>query len=93
MLKRTLIAAAVVAATLTGTTGTANAERWVKWDHCAADEVTGDQCVWDARHDGNGLGYSFLVTKHGFKKSISHRRAHCMVRLHLPGECVGKAYR
>ena len=40
------------------------------------------RCVWDAKHQGNGLGQSMLLTrwKGGYiAQPISHRRAH---RLH-----------
>jgi hypothetical protein len=40
------------------------------------------RCVWDARHQGNGLGTSLIITRFGNEwtyKFITHRRAH---RLH-----------
>lgn len=37
-------------------------------------------CVWDARHMGNGKGRSFYVKKNGKKVFVTHRRAHHMLR-------------
>lgn len=46
---------------------------------CKTDEA-GDPrkrpCVWDARHQGNGRGQSFIVWRNGSVKEISHTRAH-----------------
>lgn len=36
-------------------------------------------CVWDARHMGNGIGHSFWTGKHGKVHYISHRRAHHLI--------------
>lgn len=42
-------------------------------------------CVWDAKHMGNGEGKSFISTRTGKIKFITHRRAHRLLytpRLH-----------
>ena len=41
-----------------------------------------NNCVWDARHLGNGHGRSFIATKRGKVIYIPHRAAH---RLQEPG--------
>lgn len=36
-------------------------------------------CVWDARHMGNGIGRSFIVSRTGHVKYVTHRRAHRLI--------------
>jgi hypothetical protein len=48
---------------------------------CADGEATGDtgeRCVWDARHLGNGEGRSFRINRAGELKFLSHDRAHAL---------------
>lgn len=55
---------------------------------CQTDEsIKGHPCFWDARHQGNGEGHSFRRSMNGTIVRVSHRRAHCMVRPHVPGSC------
>jgi len=80
---RTLLAALVAAATLAG--GPAQA---VTVDPVfprglpmapSEDSCYVHRCVWDAKHQGNGEGYSLILTRyHGdfIAKRITHRRAH-----------------
>ena len=35
-------------------------------------------CIWDARHQGNGIGRSFIHTRTGRVIYIPHRFAHAM---------------
>lgn len=50
---------------------------------CPTDEGADGQgirpCAYDARHQGNGLGQSFLVTRDGHTVPITHARAHQLV--------------
>ena len=43
---------------------------------CRNDEPVGGPCVWDARHQGNGTGKSFRVTRSGTVIFLTHREAH-----------------
>ena len=36
----------------------------------------GDACIWDARHQGNGFGHSFIFTERGRVIHIPHRAVH-----------------
>jgi hypothetical protein len=36
-------------------------------------------CVWDARHQGNGIGRSFVVRPSGRVIYVSHARAHYLL--------------
>ena len=38
-------------------------------------------CVWDARHMGNGSGHSYVATRTGKITYISHARAHRLLGL------------
>lgn len=44
---------------------------------CLAEDSV--NCVWDARHMGNGKGRSFYVKKNGKRVYVTHRRAHRML--------------
>ena len=50
------------------------------WDPCKQEDSR--NCVWDARHMGNGEGRSFLVRKGGKRVFITHRRAHHLIKEH-----------
>jgi len=41
------------------------------------------ECVWDARHQGNGIGASFYVTDNGTRVYLSHAFAHYFVGAQL----------
>jgi hypothetical protein len=36
-------------------------------------------CVWDAKHSGNGVGDSFLVKRDGTVIYVSHHTAHTLL--------------
>lgn len=77
---RALLAAGALAAILAGgaqATGYADHTR-LAWKPCASEDAPGP-CVWDARHRGNGVGQSFLVTRTGEVRYVSHTRAHRLV--------------
>jgi hypothetical protein len=42
-----------------------------------------NNCVWDARHMGNGAGRSFGVDGAGHIHYITHHRAHMMIFCHM----------
>jgi len=42
---------------------------------CANDEPV-TRCVWDAKHQGNGIGRSFRGNRNLELKYLSHERAH-----------------
>lgn len=44
--------------------------------HTACEYEDSTNCVWDARHMGNGIGRSFIVHEDGSVTYVSHRRAH-----------------
>ena len=44
---------------------------------CAYEDST--NCVWDARHMGNGIGRSFVVRPSGRVVYVSHARAHFLL--------------
>jgi hypothetical protein len=44
---------------------------------CPAEDSI--NCVWDAKHEGNGKGHSFWVGKAGKVHFISHLRAHTLI--------------
>lgn len=63
-------------------TAHAPAWAWAKdWTPCANDEVQPTRCVWDARHNGNGSGHSYIQTRRGVIIFVKHAHAH---RLLLP---------
>lgn len=72
---RTLIATAltVTVAALALPTAPANAAR-AGLAPCEYEDS--NHCVWDARHMGNGHGRSFVVSRHGVVRYVSHARAH-----------------
>ena len=43
-------------------------------DRCKTEDSV--NCVWDAKHMGNGKGHSFKVDKNGKRVFISHKKAH-----------------
>ena len=48
-------------------------------------------CVWDARHRGNGIGRSFIVTRVGDRETftyVTHRQAHRLVAAYLAARCT-----
>lgn len=51
---------------------------------CATDEGPDAQrnCVWDARHQGNGLGHSFFISKSGKVTRLPHSIAHYLIHPH-----------
>ena len=69
------IALAALAA-IVMTTGYANrADAHTKdWAPCKYEDSI--NCVWDAKHMGNGEGRSFKVSKAGNITYLTHRRAH-----------------
>lgn len=36
----------------------------------------GRSCYWDARHDGNGIGHSFVTNRYGDARTVPHWVAH-----------------
>lgn len=44
------------------------------WKPCKYEDSK--NCVWDAKHRGNGKGRSFICSKKGKITFISHKRAH-----------------
>ena len=51
-----------------------------KWQPCLNDSDSVN-CVWDARHMGNGNGRSYLATRKGRIVHITHQRAHRLLGL------------
>lgn len=51
------------------------------WQPCLYEDSI--NCIWDAKHRGNGKGKSFKATKKGKIKYISHRKAHRLLNRHL----------
>jgi hypothetical protein len=47
--------------------------------HRACPQEDSINCVWDAKHEGNGKGHSFWVGKGGKVHYISHLRAHTLI--------------
>lgn len=76
-----LVLCALAAAFLFATISTADAGtvaesgRVDRTAACATDEPSVTRCVWDARHQGNGAGRSF-VTEGEQVRYVTHRRAH-----------------
>lgn len=59
------------------------------------DTCNGYRCVWDAQHQGNGRGYSLILTRyHGeyLAKRISHERAHRLQRAYCERPTVVCGY-
>lgn len=78
---RTLgIAAVIVAALFTGVDHASAHESSREWVPCEYEDSV--DCVWDARHMGNGFGQSFKVGPKGHVTYISHRRAHHLLMDH-----------
>lgn len=81
---RTTIAALAIAAPGVAilTTGTADAgSSTPAHDMCRQEDGSGQRvCVWDARHQGNGAGRSYIVVGGQMEDTrfvyISHRKAH-----------------
>lgn len=74
--------AALTATTLMGagfitlTQSVADADAAPAYSLCEYEDST--HCVWDARHQGNGIGRSALITKEGKVIFIPHRAAHAL---------------
>jgi hypothetical protein len=72
------LAAAAIGATTTGSqAGGADALH----DHCRFEDGSGQRvCIWDAGHQGNGEGDSFIAIRGGTDRAryvmISHAKAH-----------------
>jgi hypothetical protein len=71
-----LAVAALAAATLSlGATSPADAALRKHYKPCPTEDSRGP-CVWDARHRGDGVGRSFVVTARQRIIYVSHARAH-----------------
>ena len=52
----------------------------VEFMPCPNDEGDGNSnCVWDAKHLGNGEGHSFFVNRQGVTTRIPHHIAHYLI--------------
>lgn len=61
-------------------TAYAPAWAWSKdWKPCLNDEPQPTRCVWDAKHNGNGSGHSYLQTKRGVVIFMRHHDAHLLL--------------
>lgn len=47
------------------------------WRPCKFEDST--NCIWDAKHQGNGKGKSFKVSPSGKITYLTHRRAHYLL--------------
>lgn len=81
LIGRTLSALAIVAvATSAGAVVTDHADgARMPRPHVACPTEDSSWCVWDARHNGDGVGRSFWTDKRGNVHYVSHTRAHAMV--------------
>ena len=69
------LAVVIVVALIVGAIWQANkAEAAKRWKPCKYEDSV--NCVWDARHMGNGRGDSFKVFRSGKVVYINHREAH-----------------
>lgn len=50
-----------------------------RWPACKGEDGPGP-CVWDGRHQGNGEGRSYIVTRKGRILYIRHAVAHLLTR-------------
>ncbi len=50
-----------------------------EWQPCLNDEDAGPRCVWDARHNGDGRGTSYIYTRTGRVLIVTHRVAHWLL--------------
>lgn len=50
-----------------------------EWMPCQFDEGAVRNCVWDAQHEGNGLGNSFFASQKGRIWVIPHHIAHYLI--------------
>lgn len=50
-----------------------------EWMPCAYDEGPSVNCVWDARHQGNGLGHSYFRKENGKFFLLPHHIAHSLL--------------
>lgn len=59
---------------------------------CRFEDGSGQaRCVWDARHRGNGIGRSLIVTRVGDRETfvyVSHARAHRLVSAWRGSRCA-----
>lgn len=74
----TALAIAGIGATTTGTNAAPDAPAH---DTCRFEDGSGQRvCIWDAGHQGNGVGDSFIAIRGGTDNAryiyISHERAH-----------------
>lgn len=46
---------------------------------CATDTNDQTNCIWDAKHEGNGMGHSFFVRKDGTILYLDHHIAHALL--------------
>lgn len=74
------LALALLTATLLAVPGPATANHAHDWPQCQEEDGSGQhRCVWDAKHQGNGLGTSVKIVNGGTDDAtytlISHRRA------------------
>lgn len=61
-------------------TAYAPAWAWTKdWKPCANDEPQPTRCVWDALHNGDGHGHSYLQTRRGTVIYMRHLDAHLLL--------------
>lgn len=71
-----VVSAALVAVSFAGPAAGATGSRVA----CLTDEGESSfACVWDARHQGNGLGRSFVIRDSGRLVYVSHARAHFLL--------------
>jgi hypothetical protein len=92
MMRRAIVAAAIVAAGLAVDVSPAVAVAVsapgvpAAAAPCRTEDSNG--CVWDARHRGDGTGRSWYASPDGVVTYIGHKRAHRMVRAWRSAQCV-----
>lgn len=74
-MKRTLVALAVIAAGLAAPAA-ADSGR-TEYLPCGTEDAV--NCVWDARHMGNGTGRSFFVGRDARVYPLPHHLAHYLI--------------
>ena len=72
-----VLAGLALAATLGSSTANAGGPSRTEYMPCGSEDSV--NCVWDARHMGNGQGRSFFVGRDGHVTYLPHHIAHFLI--------------
>lgn len=79
-MKQGLVAVGIIAALFGSVEAAQGHDIERTWEGCKYEDS--NNCVWDAKHMGNGEGKSFKVSRKGNVTYITHKRARHLLNRH-----------